>query len=277
MFNRKQIKALAKSLSGEESVEYPESMIKDSLLPKVGNRFAYEHRDPEPRIHVVINIDDVGFVNEQYGHAHGDQLIRATGELLADHAARQEGETYRLGGDTFAFLFEKPQQVELFLRDGTMAFKDFTPIGAYGRPSFSAGVGQDLPSALASLETAKTAKRERHGDSRDDPTARVGHGLCYIHNSMGNAAGPEEEPAIPDWMSSPRRTNPIESAQPQPPPLSQAQLLGGYSESPPEGEQQDQDRTFEEGGHVTQHSMYGDLRRSEQVPDFALGVQSDVL
>jgi diguanylate cyclase (GGDEF)-like protein len=50
----------------------------------------------------VFDIDDFKFLNDRYGHPHGDTLLVRVAELL--HQGRAEDRAYRVGGDEFAVI-----------------------------------------------------------------------------------------------------------------------------------------------------------------------------
>ncbi|HEX2827880.1 MAG TPA: EAL domain-containing protein [Burkholderiales bacterium] len=51
---------------------------------------------------LFIDIDHFKYVNDNFGHRSGDQLIIGVGSVLREVARNCEGELYRLGGDEFA-------------------------------------------------------------------------------------------------------------------------------------------------------------------------------
>ncbi|MGW2340609.1 GGDEF domain-containing protein [Streptomyces sp. NPDC001661] len=55
-----------------------------------------------PRAVVVIDLDGFKAVNDTYGHAAGDEVIRTVGERLTRWAEQGGGIVARLGGDEFA-------------------------------------------------------------------------------------------------------------------------------------------------------------------------------
>jgi diguanylate cyclase (GGDEF)-like protein len=52
---------------------------------------------------LVCDVDDFKSVNDRYGHATGDAVLRATGRLLKTHV-RETDFVARLGGDEFALI-----------------------------------------------------------------------------------------------------------------------------------------------------------------------------
>jgi diguanylate cyclase (GGDEF)-like protein/PAS domain S-box-containing protein/excisionase family DNA binding protein len=51
---------------------------------------------------LFVDIDHFKYVNDNFGHRTGDQLIVGVGSVLRDVARAMKGELYRLGGDEFA-------------------------------------------------------------------------------------------------------------------------------------------------------------------------------
>jgi GGDEF domain-containing protein len=205
--------AVRRLFKGEEaSRTFPDEMLKDSLVPQLWNRLGYQQFETslKDNVHVLINLDDVGVVNEHYGHETGDRFIQVVGEVLHKLCQVQEGEGFRLYGDTFLFTFHEASEAHEFLRDAVQDLREMVPVGAYGQPSFAAGVGLDMAEAERSLQESKQVKRENHGDYRTNKGADVGHGRCYIQPLGGGVVVPEETPDIPEEYLTPKTTLPMQ-------------------------------------------------------------------
>ena len=121
---------------------------------------------------VLLDIDHFKAINDRFGHAVGDDVIRRLGALLAE-SVRQEDVACRIGGEEFALLMPAmPRDVALAraetLRECFAALRfdtDDAPMGA----TLSAGVAAfpddgDAPDALVreadrALYAAKRAGR----------------------------------------------------------------------------------------------------------------------
>ena len=57
-------------------------------------------RYDEPLALVMLDIDDYKFLNDRYGHPHGDAVIQRVAQILSDR--RPSDRAYRVGGDEFA-------------------------------------------------------------------------------------------------------------------------------------------------------------------------------
>jgi diguanylate cyclase (GGDEF)-like protein len=91
----------------------------DALLDPItglGNHRAFQEelhrqiedarRSGDPVALVLIDLDDLKRVNDERGHAGGDQLLAAVGRLI--HAAtRASDRSFRIGGDEFALLLPR--------------------------------------------------------------------------------------------------------------------------------------------------------------------------
>jgi diguanylate cyclase (GGDEF)-like protein len=137
----------------------------------------------------IIDLDDLKQVNDQYGHAGGDQLLGSVGRLLVS-AGRTPDRAYRLGGDEFGLLLPHTTADEAYAVLHRMLATALSGETTFGHPfSFSAGVsafpepsrdGRSLQrSADAALYYAKRHGRTdvqvfdpaRHGPVDDNRSA----------------------------------------------------------------------------------------------------------
>lgn len=76
-------------------------------LTGLGNRALLEQRSADPSHHTLsvlyIDIDDFKDVNDRYGHAVGDAMLRHVGTRLA-RVCGPSGEVFRIGGDEFVVV-----------------------------------------------------------------------------------------------------------------------------------------------------------------------------
>ncbi len=85
-----------------------EHLAMHDTLTDLPNRVALQQRIEEnipsgtPGALLMLDIDHFKYVNDNYGHRTGDQLIRGIGSALRDMMRDFSGELYRLGGDEFA-------------------------------------------------------------------------------------------------------------------------------------------------------------------------------
>ena len=96
-------------------------------LTGIGNRRAYEEEirritagecDYDSLIVVSSDVNKLKIVNDRYGHAAGDKLIRGAAKIMTD-VTGDRGKVFRTGGDEFcAFLYnvEMPEYESMFLK-----------------------------------------------------------------------------------------------------------------------------------------------------------------
>lgn len=90
------------------NVEEYHTIAHMDIMTKLGNRMAFlkhqENIKPEENIGcVVLDINDLKLINDQYGHAEGDRLIIDAAECIQT-AFSDIGNCYRIGGDEFAVI-----------------------------------------------------------------------------------------------------------------------------------------------------------------------------
>lgn len=82
-------------------------------LTGVGNRTAFEERliglemskDSVGGVGIVMfDLNDLKFINDNFGHQCGDSMITQSAELIVEAFSVQKGECFRIGGDEFAVL-----------------------------------------------------------------------------------------------------------------------------------------------------------------------------
>lgn len=130
-------------------------------LTGLPNRRAYDDwcRVTSPALVSLIDIDALKWVNDHWGHAAGDALLRAVAV-----AADVEGVgLFRVGGDEFAVTFEEHEMAHRVLsrvqkRLRQMSF--LTPEGEVTGARFSFGVGRTLDAADRQLQEMKRARTE---------------------------------------------------------------------------------------------------------------------
>lgn len=61
----------------------------------------------------LVDLDDFKSINDTFGHAAGDALLKEVGNRLTSVSAGVEGLAARLGGDEFAFTFTTPADLDL--------------------------------------------------------------------------------------------------------------------------------------------------------------------
>ena len=88
----------------------------------------------------IIDLDDLKRVNDEYGHAGGDQLLASVGRLLVS-AARAPDRAYRIGGDEFALLLAHTSANDAYVVIHRILATALSGETTFGHPfSFSAGV-----------------------------------------------------------------------------------------------------------------------------------------
>jgi len=89
-----------------------------------------------------LDMDGFKAVNDRYGHAEGDEVLRRVARLLQEGVRRHVDRCYRIGGDEFAILFPGatgPDVAKVLERLRLNAREGPTDLGRYGA-SVSGGV-----------------------------------------------------------------------------------------------------------------------------------------
>lgn len=111
LLNERLVAARDEAVAARKSME---AIALVDTLSGLGNRAAFQRKEeesacaakqaPQASSLLLIDIDNFKPVNDNYGHAVGDELIHWIGNTLRS-AVKDEAEAFRLGGDEFAVLF----------------------------------------------------------------------------------------------------------------------------------------------------------------------------
>lgn len=110
--------ALTDITARKKAETYLEYLGKHDALTKLKNRSFFteelgrlQKKGPFPLSVVIIDLNNLKIVNDQFGHAAGDALLRRTGEILAK-AIDVPYQAARIGGDEFALLLPGADEKE---------------------------------------------------------------------------------------------------------------------------------------------------------------------
>jgi diguanylate cyclase (GGDEF)-like protein len=190
--------SLLESMTDQLRTMYSQARL-DALLDPItglGNHRAFQEelhrqiddaqRHGHPLALAIVDLDDLKRVNDEHGHAGGDQLLGSMGRLLVA-ASRTADRGFRIGGDEFALLLPHSDAPGAHAVIRRMLADALSGDTTFGRSfSFSAGVSaypdpsrdgrRLLRNADAALYWAKRHGRtdvqvfdpERHGVSDDN-------------------------------------------------------------------------------------------------------------
>ena len=120
---------------------------------------------------LFADLDDFKLINDSFGHAMGDRVLRAIGERLHS-AVRPEDLVSRLGGDEFAVLVEhRPEEAEAIGQRILTALREPFRIDGH-TVGVGASIGLVVPEpADPALTAGRVAAPGRRGDVREQNAA----------------------------------------------------------------------------------------------------------
>ncbi len=146
--------------------------------------FAAPTADRDYALH-VIDLDRFKFVNDTYGHAVGDELLRVVAERLNGLVGRDDL-VARLGGDEFAIV----QKVRHFALDAAaLAERLCRELAApYEIGAIAANVGASVGIASAANDGAEASELLKAADmALYSAKSRGRGGFCFFHGDMHKA------------------------------------------------------------------------------------------
>jgi diguanylate cyclase (GGDEF)-like protein len=172
--------ALASALSKVQDPEalkvITRNLFVDTIIPTVGNKFAYKDFLSRPRegVHLIIDANDFGQINKTHGHDVGDQAIAALGKTIRasmdESVGRKHGKLFRIGGDEFAAFVPSHQHAALFARSLRGKLEGIPAVRGTHRLSVSVGIGHDRENAELALKDAKAVKMATQYESGKSKT-----------------------------------------------------------------------------------------------------------
>jgi diguanylate cyclase (GGDEF)-like protein len=130
-------------------------------------------RADHPLALVLIDLDDFRFLNDRYGHVHGDSVLKLVAETLEE--GRSADRAYRVGGDEFALLLPHTDS------DGAR-----TTAGRLASALKQAGVGISAGvSSLRNDQTAESLRAEADFACQDAKRRGGGRTVCFADIAGG--------------------------------------------------------------------------------------------
>lgn len=163
-------------------------MAKRDVLTGYSNRTAYDiHvRELKERLHtpddapfalIMMDLNDLKYINDRYGHSAGDRYICNSCELVLSVVP---GDLYRIGGDEFALfiegeLFEGWERLFYRLRQ-TVAPANLALVPSVEEPSVAIGLAVHEPGRDDDLEAViRKADADMYSDKAAIKRARLEH------------------------------------------------------------------------------------------------------
>ena len=179
--------ALTDITARKKAEAYLEFLGKHDVITKLYNRSFFvdelnrlERKGPSPVTVLVLDVNGLKAVNDQFGHAAGDELLRRAGEVLGK-AVEPPCSVARIGGDEFAILM--PARQERDGEDMSRAIDNLVALNnqyyASAPLSFALGAattrpGERLEAAVHRADAAMyVEKRAYYSDSRRERRAQT--------------------------------------------------------------------------------------------------------
>jgi len=117
-------------------------------------------RDNVPLCLMMIDVDDFKMLNDTLGHAAGDTLLRAVGQLIRS-SVRERDLAFRCGGDEFVVVLPQASKTEgeaLARRLGELIDALAKPLAVPRKPRLSFGIGAIADLTLGTIDSKELMK-----------------------------------------------------------------------------------------------------------------------
>jgi len=174
--------ALTDITARKKAEAYLEFLGTHDVLTKLFNRSFYvdelnrlERKGPHPVSIIMADLNGLKTVNDELGHAAGDQLLRRAGEVL-NSAVEKPGYAARIGGDEFAILL--PETDEASAEAMMQSINDLVAVNnsfhtdlllSLSMGAATAGPGERMESVVKRADLAMLdTKRQHYTDLQHD-------------------------------------------------------------------------------------------------------------
>jgi diguanylate cyclase (GGDEF)-like protein len=131
----------------------------DSMVPKVGNTFAYKDflsRNQNTGIHLSLDANGFGSINKEHGHPVGDEAIKHLFNTVSDVSRKYGLKAFRVGGDEGRLHAPTPARAEGFVKELKERLANSPNVaGTNHKLSVSVGIGYSPEHAEQALIRAK--------------------------------------------------------------------------------------------------------------------------
>jgi diguanylate cyclase (GGDEF)-like protein len=109
-------------------------------------------RTARPLSLIIIDVDDFKSVNDRFGHAEGDRVLKAVAALLREIAGPDD-QVFRIGGEEFAILSARPHSVAKLFGESIRQAVKTSPVTARLALTVSIGIAtvSESTSGLADI------------------------------------------------------------------------------------------------------------------------------
>lgn len=163
-------------------------IFKDTMVPSMGNKKAYQDFLSRPRggVHVHIDLNDFGTINKVHGFETGDSAIKAAGQAMRNaidsSVSKKVAKAFRVGGDEFRIYVPTHEHAARLVRALKQHWDKIPPIEGTHSVSGSIGIGHTPETAENALIQAKTAKKSSG--------YKLGEAKTHAHSAIPNFEGP---------------------------------------------------------------------------------------
>jgi len=178
MIDRRKDQTTRKRVS-EMSREEMRRLLLVSEKTGLPNRRAFEEKDPSPFI-AMLDVDGLKMLNDKYGYAAGDVLIRRAAETLVEaglDAYHDKGDEFICRGESFQNLKRKLAKAHALLAASPFVVQGMDDmIRSIAGATFCFGIGTTLKEAETSLKHQKELShkhRESIGLNDEPPNGRL--------------------------------------------------------------------------------------------------------